>query len=254
MGLPREAPPLKSIEILGVRVSCASRKDVLQLPLDWSTGKEQRTIFYVNAHCINLAAGDSIYRAVLNRVDLVYSDGTGVVWAARWLGGSSLEKVTGRDWIHDFSALAVEHDLRIYILASSPEINRAAVHNLRQQHPGLQIVGHRNGFFDPVETPEILAEINQCAPQIVWVGIGTPRQEKWLAAHREQIQAPVCWAVGALFDYVAGVEPPVPTWLNRLNLEWLWRMLVDPLGKWRRYLIGNPRFLYRIWRQKLGEY
>ena len=81
--------------------------------------------------------------------------------------------------------------------------------------------------------------------------MGTPLQEKWLAAHRHQINAPVCWAVGALFDYVAGEEAPVPDWLDRINLEWLWRLLVNPLDKWKRYLIGNPIFLLRILRQKL---
>jgi N-acetylglucosaminyldiphosphoundecaprenol N-acetyl-beta-D-mannosaminyltransferase len=242
---------LRAVEILGVRVSCASREDVLQLPLDWAMGEGKRTIFYVNAHCLNLATREPTYRATLNQADLVYSDGVGVVWASRWLGGCPLEKVTGRDWIHDFSAQAAQSNLRIYLLAGTQEIIEKAQQNLIRQHTELKIVGTRNGYFEEAESDALIEEINQAAPQILLVGMGTPRQEKWLADHRDQIQAPVCWAVGALFDYVAGVEPPVPGWLNRLNLEWLWRLLVDPLGKWRRYLIGNPLFLYRLLRQKM---
>ncbi len=173
-----------------------------------------------------------------------------MVWAAKYLGGCTLEKVTGRDWIYDFCALSEKNALRLYILAGTSGIAQTAQENLTKRYPGLQIVGVHPGFLDQNEMPGLLSEINQADPHVLLVGMGTPQQEKWLATYRGQIDAPVCWAVGALFDYVAGVEPPVPDWLNRLNLEWLWRMLVDPLGKWRRYLVGNPIFTVRILRQK----
>ena len=122
--------------------------------------------------------------------------------------------------------------------------------NLVNQHPGLQIVGTHPGYLDDVNIPSLITKINRAKPDILLVGMGTPRQELWLTTYRDQIEAPVCWAVGALFDYVAGIEPAVPDWLNKLNLEWFWRMLIDPMGKWHRYLIGNPIFLYRILRQR----
>jgi len=234
-----------------VRVSCATRADVLRIPLEWASQPQRRTILYVNAHCLNLAAADGAYRAILNAADLVYSDGISVVWAARWLGGCQLEKVTGRDWIHDFSALAARNGVRLYVLAGSAGCAATACRNLEQRYPDLQITGFHHGYFEEAETPDLLAEINRAAPDVLLVGMGTPRQEKWLAKHRECIQAPVCWAVGALFDYVAGDEPPVPAWLNRLNLEWLWRLLIDPSGKWRRYLLGNPLFVARLLQRKL---
>jgi len=242
--------PLNTVKILGISVSCAKRENVLHLPLKWASETNKRTILYVNAHCMNLAANDLAYREALNRADLVYSDGIGVVWAAKYLGGCTLEKVTGRDWIHDFCSLSEKNDLRLYILAGSPGIAQTARQNITKRYPRLQIVGVHPGFLDEKEMPGLLAEINQANPHALLVGMGTPQQEKWLASYRSQIEAPVCWAVGALFDYVAGVEPPVPDWLNRLNLEWLWRMLVDPIGKWRRYLVGNPIFMVRILRQK----
>jgi exopolysaccharide biosynthesis WecB/TagA/CpsF family protein len=97
---------------------------------------------------------------------------------------------------------------------------------------------------------EVLVDIGRSNPQVVFVGMGAPLQEKWIAAHREEINAPVCWAVGALFDFVAGVEYRVPAWMNRLALEWLWRFLIDPSGKWKRTLVGNPVFVARVLRQK----
>jgi N-acetylglucosaminyldiphosphoundecaprenol N-acetyl-beta-D-mannosaminyltransferase len=84
------------------------------------------------------------------------------------------------------------------------------------------------------------------------MGLGVPRQEKWIAGRRKQIEAPVCWGVGALFDYVAGVEARVPRLMNLLALEWFWRLIMDPRGKWRRYLLGNPLFIYQVLRQKYG--
>jgi N-acetylglucosaminyldiphosphoundecaprenol N-acetyl-beta-D-mannosaminyltransferase len=119
--------------------------------------------------------------------------------------------------------------------------------------PRLQIVGVCDGFFQENGTggADLIAEINRAKPHVLFVGMGVPRQEKWLAAQRSIIDAPVCWAIGALFDYVAGVERRVPKWLASMGLEWFWRLMIDPKGKWRRYLIGNPLFLYRILIQKL---
>jgi N-acetylglucosaminyldiphosphoundecaprenol N-acetyl-beta-D-mannosaminyltransferase len=244
---------IDTVEILGINISCVKRTDVLQIPIDWSSQNQLRTIFYANAHCMNQAIKDPTYRKSLQHANLIYADGISVVWAARWLGGCKLEKATGRDWITEFCIQAAQKKLRLFILAGNPGIAENARRNLTDQLPNLQIVGVHHGYFTEAETPDLIDNINQANPQIVFVGMGTPQQEIWLAAYRDKIEAPVCWAVGALFDYVAGVEPPVPTWLNQLNLEWLWRMLVDPLGKWRRYLVGNPLFLYRVLRQKIGK-
>jgi len=140
--------PLNTVKILGISVSCAKRENVLHLPLKWASETNKRTILYVNAHCMNLAANDLAYREALNRADLVYSDGIGVVWAAKYLGGCTLEKVTGRDWIHDFCALSEKNDLRLYILAGSPGIAQTARQNITKRYPRLQIVGVHPGFLD----------------------------------------------------------------------------------------------------------
>jgi N-acetylglucosaminyldiphosphoundecaprenol N-acetyl-beta-D-mannosaminyltransferase len=239
------------VDILGVQVNCTQRDRFLQIPIKWAQAPVQRTIMYVNAHCLNLATNDPDYRAILNSVDLVYADGFSVVLGAKLLYGSQLEKSTGRAWIHDFCSLAQRNDVRLYILAGEPGIAQTAKNKLQNQFSNIQIVGTHHGYLSEVNNHQLISDINQAEPQILFVGMGTPRQEKWLATHRDQIQAPVCWAVGALFDYVAGVETGVPRWLDRLNLEWLWRLLLNPLGKWKRYLIGNPVFLFRILRQKL---
>ncbi len=244
---PLAAP---SVDILGVPVDPVSKTRLLHEVLTWAREAGRRTIMYVNAHCMNVASTDNYHLGVLQRADLVYADGIGVVWAGRLLHGISLEKITGRDWIDGLCDLAAAQSLRLFILAGETGVAQKAAENLRRRWPSLQIVGAYDGYFSENSEAEILAAIKESSPHIVLVGMNTPTQEKWLADHRAQIAAPVCWAVGALFDYVAGIEPPVPGWMNTLALEWLWRMLMDPRGKWRRYLLGNPWFLYRVLRER----
>jgi N-acetylglucosaminyldiphosphoundecaprenol N-acetyl-beta-D-mannosaminyltransferase len=207
-------------------------------------------MYYVNAHCLNIAARDHAYRAILNSGDIVYPDGISVVYGSRLLGGCRLEKITGRDWIDDFCTMAKENGIKIYMLGGKLSIAQKARENLLNKTPRLKIVGSHNGYLSGEETKDIIEEINAKRPDVLLVGMGTPLQEKWIHDNRNRLRVPVCWAVGAMFDTVAGAEPPVPPWMNALALEWLWRLLQDPVGKWRRYLIGNPLFVYRLLRQK----
>lgn len=244
---------MESVDVLGVNVACVDVDDILGAVQAWGARPELRTILYVNAHCLNVACGDGYYREILSCADLVYSDGISVVWAGRLLGGCSLQKITGADWIFSFSESAERAGMSCYILAGKPGVAGKARENLLRRYPGLEITGASDGFFIDKSEAEVLKEIEEARPHVVFVGMGTPRQEKWLFERRAQIQAPVCWAVGALFDYVAGIEPRVPGWMNALALEWLWRLMIDPRGKWRRYVIGNPVFLYRVFRQYLRK-
>jgi N-acetylglucosaminyldiphosphoundecaprenol N-acetyl-beta-D-mannosaminyltransferase len=242
---------MRVVNILDVPVSCCSREDLLSQVITWCREEQRRTITYVNAHCLNLAQSDPGYHQLLNQCDLVYADGVSVVWASRLLGGCPLEKITGRDWIYDFCRLAARRDIRVFILAGEPGIADRAGRVLRRQFPDLKVVGTHSGFLTERGQEAVLSQIEDASPDMIFVGMGAPLQEKWIWEHREEMSASVCWAVGALFDYVAGEEPPVPSWMERMALEWLWRFFVDPSGKWKRYLVGNPVFLFRLLRSLL---
>ena len=241
---------LNSVDILGVRITCVDIKTMLELVQEWAEQQCYHTISYVNAHCLNIASEDPMYQAILNKADLVYADGISVVWAGRLLGGCRMQKATGADWIDEFCDLAQANNWRIYIIAGKAGMAKMACHNLTKRHPRLNIVGACDGYFMEKSQFRVLRDIEKTAPHILFVGLGTPRQEKWIARHRDRIPVPICWAVGALFDYIAGVEPRAPAWMRALALEWLWRLLLDPSGKWRRYILGNPLFIYRVLRQK----
>jgi N-acetylglucosaminyldiphosphoundecaprenol N-acetyl-beta-D-mannosaminyltransferase len=240
----------KTVDILGIEVACLDIPGLMAQVQDWCLGQHKRTIYYVNAHCYNIAWADPDYRRLLSQADLMYADGISVVWAGCFLSGSQLVKMTGADWLPYFCEIAQSSGLRIYIHAGKPGVAQLAGRNLRNKYPGLGIVGCSDGFFFEKNEAEVLSGINAAAPHILFVGMGVNVQEKWISAHREQIDAPVCWGVGALFDYVAGKERRVPHFMNALGLEWFWRLLMDPVGKWRRYLVGNSMFVYQVLRQK----
>lgn len=242
---------LKTANILGVNVACTSIQDIIARVTAWTELDEQRTVMYVNAHIINIAKQDALFLEILNRADLVCCDGIGVVWAAKILGGCQLEKITGADWIYSFCESAERTGLRIYLLAGKPGIAMVAKQNLQNRYPGLKIVGVSDGYFVERNEQTVLTHITDTQPDLIFVGMGSPVQEKWINSNRDDVSAPVCWAVGALFDYVADVEPRAPKWMNASGLEWLWRLIHDPSGKWERYLFGIPRFVYRILREAI---
>jgi N-acetylglucosaminyldiphosphoundecaprenol N-acetyl-beta-D-mannosaminyltransferase len=205
----------------------------------------KKTILYVNVHCMNVRNRDPAYAEILERADLVYCDGTGVRLGAHLVGLHIPERMTGADLIDPLCAQAVRHGLTLFLLGGAPGSARAAAQLLRSRHRGLQIVGTSHGYD---VGPEITAAINQARPDILLVGMGTPKQEKWIDRHRSELHVPVVWAVGALFDFVSGRIPRGPGWMTHHGLEWLCRLMVEPRKLWRRYLIGNPQFLWRIMR------
>jgi N-acetylglucosaminyldiphosphoundecaprenol N-acetyl-beta-D-mannosaminyltransferase len=243
---------LNTVNILGIDIHCLNQEEILESILVWTTEKKKRTIFYANAHCLNTTVLNKEYYDVLNQADLVYSDGASIVWGSSLLGGCKLKKLSLIHWIDRLFDFIVQNNIRIYIIASKPEIINKAVINILKIHPEMKITGYNDGYLTKESQEKVLNEISFISPDILFVGMGTPFQELWIHKNQELISARICWAVGALFDYMAGEEKIVPGWINKAGLEWLWRFCMDPKGKWMRYLIGNPMFIYRLLRQKFG--
>jgi N-acetylglucosaminyldiphosphoundecaprenol N-acetyl-beta-D-mannosaminyltransferase len=244
--------PLRT-SIFGVSIDCVDADGLFERVMAWTREGHPRTIMYANAHCLNYAATDAAYRAILNSADMVYADGVGAIWGARMLSKCTPSKTTGADWIVPLCQRAASLGLRIYLLGGKPGIAQTAAKVLCGRVSGLQVVGTSDGYFSAVEEPAIVAEIQQAAPDILLVGMGVPRQERWIARHHAALGVPICWGAGAVLDYVADREPRAPLWMRRAALEWLWRLLVDPRGKWRRYLLGIPLFMGRVLRERVRQ-
>jgi N-acetylglucosaminyldiphosphoundecaprenol N-acetyl-beta-D-mannosaminyltransferase len=207
-------------------------------------------VTYLNAHCSNLAARDAEYRAAVNRFGLVYADGQGVVWASRALGAPVPERVNAGDFIPDFCRLCASEGIRLFLLGSYQGVPERAAQTWSKAAPGLAVAGTRHGFFTPEEEESVAAAINAARPDILIVGMSAPRQELWTLRWAQRLHVPVIWCVGALFEYFSDTRPRAPVWMRRASLEWLFRLALEPRRLWRRYLVGNARFVWRVLRAR----
>lgn len=218
--------------------------------------KRHVLILNVNAHALNLAYSHPWFRAIYQRADLVFCDGVGVVLAARLLNSHLPGRITYADWMWQLADFASTHSFSLFFLGSRPGIAEKAAAQLLKRYPRLNIVGVHHGFFDKtkgnLENEDVIQRINEASPDILVVGFGMPLQELWLNENWERLNVRVALTGGAVFDYVSGELPRAPQWMNDHGLEWLGRFLIEPKRLWRRYLIGNPLFIWRIFKQKVG--
>lgn len=243
-----------SVEVLGVPVGVLFRSDLIRQVEHFVTSGGRYRIMYANVHVLNIAYHDAELRRILNEADLVYCDGAGVKWGARILGRPLPERMTGADWIHDLCRACQETGMTLYLLGGEPGVAAEAARVLMARYPGLNVVGTHHGHYDHdgSENDAVIAEINALHPDILLVGFGTPLQEKWIGRHFQRLQVPVVWAVGALVDFVTGKKPRAPRWMLDHGLEWLYRLCTEPRRLWKRYIVGNPVFIWRVFLQRLG--
>jgi N-acetylglucosaminyldiphosphoundecaprenol N-acetyl-beta-D-mannosaminyltransferase len=210
-----------------------------------------RRVMYVNAHVLNQSAEIPELRDALETADLVYCDGYGVRLAAKALDVEIPHRMTGADWVWGLAALAEDQQRSVYLLGSDPGVAAEAAKHLKRWYPRLLVAGTHHGYFEPgsAHDDRVVEDINARRPDIVLVGMGTPKQELWVQHNATRVRADVLWTVGALFDYVSGRVPRAPAWLADNGLEWIFRLAIEPQRMWRRYLLGNPVFISRVMAQ-----
>ena len=210
-----------------------------------------------NVHCLNLAYGDPALRNFLNEAEMVFCDGAGVMLAARLLGRRIPERITYADWAWRLAAYAAAEGFTLYCLGARPGVAEKAAEQLEERYPDLEISGIHHGYFDrsagSQQNEAVIREINAAAPDILLVGFGMPLQERWLMENWHRIDARVTLTGGAVFDYVSGELRRGPRLLTDNGFEWLARLLVEPRRLWQRYVVGNPLFLSRVLRQRIGR-
>jgi N-acetylglucosaminyldiphosphoundecaprenol N-acetyl-beta-D-mannosaminyltransferase len=204
-------------------------------------------------HTVMACHEDPELRAAVLGGDFTVPDGQPLVWALNALGHRLPDRVYGPTLMDRACAHAAEKGLRFYLYGGR---NQGALveltRRLRLRHPGLKIVGGHVPPFRPLTAEEedaVVADIHGAKPDVVWVGIGVPKQEKWMAAMRHRLDVPVLVGVGAAFDFHAGLIPQAPDWMQRCGLEWLFRLTQEPARLWKRYLRYNPRFALGFARQ-----
>jgi N-acetylglucosaminyldiphosphoundecaprenol N-acetyl-beta-D-mannosaminyltransferase len=242
--------------VLGVEIDNVTRRQTIEQIEQIIAQRDgrSRSIFFVNAHTLNLAASDPSYRDVLNSADFVFADGTGVRWAARLQNVRILENMVGTDFVPQLLRETAGRGHSYFMLGADPETIKVAADAARQEFPGWTQAGYRHGYLtDEKLTAAAIEQINAARPDVLLVGMGNPIQERWIAENLSRLEVPVCMGIGGLFDFWAGNVSRSPRWLRHLGHEWLWRLYQQPLLKARRYLIGNPLFLARVVRDRCSK-
>lgn len=215
-----------------------------------------KSVLIPNVDCLIKLLNDSDFKEAYDHCDLVLPDGHPLLWAGRFLGTPFKEKVPGSDLLPRFCEVSAEKGYRLFFLGAGPGVAQKAAEILQKKNPGLQVVGTYSppyGFEnDERENQKIVKMIREARPDVLFVALGAPKQEKWIYKYKDQYQVPVSIGVGASFDFVAGKVKRAPRWMTDHGLEWLWRMIQEPKRLWKRYLIDDIPFFYFILKQKLG--
>lgn len=237
-----------TINFLGVSVDVLDTQGLCDTVVDFALKGISRKVMYVNTDCMLLSLGNKVYQDILNQADLIYADGVGVVLGARLWGYRLPGRSTGADFMPDFCEVFAQKGLRLYLLGAKHGVADEAASRLIQRVPALNIVGTHHGYFNQAENEHLIEQIHAVQPHILLVGIGAPKQEIWIHENITKLQVPVVWGVGGLFDFISGRTKRGPKWLLDNGFEWLCRLVVEPRRLWRRYLIGNIKFIcYLLW-------
>lgn len=241
------------IQFLGVNIHPVTRHELFDYVTSWVNDGEKHEIGYVNIHCMNLARKHREFRDILNSIDIVYCDGFGVLLGANILGCRLPERMTGADWMYDLMSHCEKQAYSLYFLGGEDGVAETAAEKLRLNFPKVCIKGTHHGYFEKEDCNELIKEINTVNPDLLLIGFGSPLQERWMWNHRSHINAPVCWVVGAVFDFVANKINRGPKWMTDNGLEWACRLYFDPRRLWNRYLLGNPLFMYHVLKEKFSQ-
>ena len=197
---------------------------------------------------VKLQADPELRKAILS-CDLISADGQPIIWASRILQEPIKERVTGVDLFGSLVERCGERGYRPYFLGARQEIVERMASILRAEHPNLQIAGWRNGYWKPEEEQEVVADIRQAKPEILFVAMSSPKKELFLATWKQELSVPFVMGVGGTFDVVAGRVKRAPRWMQKWGLEWLFRLAQEPRRMWRRYLVEDMAFFRLVWRE-----
>ena len=238
-----------------MRVDASSYDDATERVLRWARSGRSAYVCVANVHMVMEAHDDPAFAAMVNAADLVVPDGMPLVWSLKTLGVATATQVRGADLVRSVARAAAAERLPIALYGSGPETLARFERALTMMAPGIDVCLTMSPPFRPLSVDELcehLERLRDSGARVVFVGLGCPKQERWMADHRGRIDA-VMLGVGAAFDFHAGQRPEAPVWLRRVGLEWLFRLALEPRRLWRRYARHNPRFVALFARQWLAH-
>jgi N-acetylglucosaminyldiphosphoundecaprenol N-acetyl-beta-D-mannosaminyltransferase len=254
---PSLAASIRKRRILGAEIAITDYEQAMDAMDDLIARREPGIVCAVAVHAVTVGYEDPEMREAMARATLVVPDGMPVVWAANVLGEGLRDRVYGPELMLRYNDRCAEKGHRVWLYGGRDQGSLAQLAlNMRRRHPGIAIVGGYSPPFGPMtpeEEDEVVERINADRPDVLWVGTGVPRQEKWMARIRDRLEVPVMCGVGAAFDFHAGRVSQAPRWMQERGLEWIYRIAQEPRRLLPRYLYFNPRFVAAFARQFLAE-
>jgi N-acetylglucosaminyldiphosphoundecaprenol N-acetyl-beta-D-mannosaminyltransferase len=241
------------VNILGVGITPINLLQAVTTLERWCEEGRREYVCCVSVHGLVTAQRDPTIRSAINNSGLATEDGMPLVWWCRGAGYNGVSRVCGSELLDAMCSLDRGH--RHYFYGASPEVIEQLASRLTRRFPQLVIAGYRSPPFRALTEEEDAADvdaINEARPDFVWVGLGMPKQEKWMASHVGKIKATALIGIGAAFDFHAGIKPRAPQWMQRSGLEWLFRLVTEPRRLARRYLVDNTIFIFRSAHQLAG--
>jgi len=242
-------------DVLGVKVSAINLDMAVNLAEQWVAAGKSGYVCVTGVHGVMEAQSDPELRQILNQAVINTPDGMPMTWVGRYQGFDHMDRVFGPDFMTAMCRVSVERGYRNFLYGGKPGVAELLSKTLQTRFPGLQVVGTYTPPFrnlTPEEANELTALVRESKPHIVWVGLSTPKQERFMAQFVDRLQAPLLVGVGAAFDYHTGSIHDCSAWVKRTGLQWLHRLLQDPRRLWKRYLRNNPAFLWHIMWQFSG--
>jgi N-acetylglucosaminyldiphosphoundecaprenol N-acetyl-beta-D-mannosaminyltransferase len=245
----------KRVNVLGVGVSAVSMQQALDTIAGWVDTREPHYVCVSGVHGVMESHRDEGLRRIHNAAGLVTPDGMPLAWLGRAFGGAHVERVYGPDLMLECCDAFAARGYRHFFYGGAAGVPERLAARLRERIPSLQVAGCHSPPFRALTSEEddaLVRRINESAADVVWVGLSTPKQERWMHAHVARLTAPALIGVGAAFDFHAGLKRQAPRWIQRSGFEWLFRLVTEPRRLWRRYLRNNPEFVVRVLMQAAG--
>lgn len=233
-----------------LQLTVHTRDNATQLFALWAQDSQRRYVSTCVAYNFVLAHDIPAVMHAMQQADMVVADGMPLVWIQRRMGFHHAERIYGPDVLLDVCRVTAEQPVRHFFYGGQADILDQLITRLQADFPNLTVAGTLlpGQLPDQDIVPESahIEQINRTQPHIIWVGLGAPRQDIWMAAYRPHLAAPLMIGVGAAFDFLSGTKPQAPRWMQSRGLEWLFRLMTEPKRLWKRYLLYNPRFVWMI--------
>lgn len=245
------------IELLGVPIDSVTMEETLERMESLIRARRPSYVVTPNVDVLVQLQTDREFKRIYDGAALVLPDGVPLIWAGKFLGTPFKAKVSGSDLFVEFCEFASKKGFKVYFMGAMPGVAAKAADILMKRYPGLKVVGTHSPSFgfekNEAECADIVQRIRAASPDVLFVGLGSPKQEKWTDRFKDKHGVPVSVMCGISFDYVAGTVKRAPRWMQNVGLEWFFRLCIEPKRLWKRYLVDDPKYFWLVLRQKCSK-